>query len=205
MAASSPASPLAGRTLALAGAPGALKDQVAACLAALGAHWISLQLDGKTGPQIADLKEESRIAAALGRTAAAVKDADAIIFVGRDLGQGEAMADFIEEGIGSYHFHLKLAKRMRAKAATDLMALAGASAVGEDAALAADMRNGWLRQMTMVAASEGGPLNPPLLANVVYVSGAPPTAASDSLRALLARLLARPQGYVTGTALRLGF
>ena len=203
MADSSPANVLKGRTLALLGVPGALKDQAAACLAALGADSVSLQLDGKPGPEVADLKEEARVAAALERVSAALGNSDAIIFVGRDLCSDEDMADFIEEGVGSYHFCLKLAKRLCAKAGTDVVALAGAGAAGEDGALAADIRNGWLRQMSMVAATEGGPLEPPLLANVVYVSGEPGAEASNSLKALLARLLARPQGYVTGTALSL--
>ncbi len=201
MAGSSPASVLEGRTLALAGEPSALKDQVAACLAALGAQLANLELDGETGPEAADLKEEDRVAAALDRIAPSLGNADAIVFVGRDLRPGEDMADFIEESIGSYHFHLKLAKRLCAKAATDLVTLAGASAAGEDAALAAEIRNGSLRQMSMVAALEGGPMDPPLLANGVFVSGQPGIEASDSLKALLARLLARPQGYMTGTTL----
>ena len=197
--------------MVLAGESGALKEQAAACLAALGAQSVSLELDGATGPLVADLTEESRVTAALDRVAATLGSADAIVFVGRDLADGEDMAGFIEESIGSYHFYLKLAKRLRANAATDVVVLAGASAAGEhaagkdaaggDAALAADIRNGSLRQMSMVAASEGGPLDPPLLVNAVYVSGEPRAAASDSLKALLARLLARPQGYVTGTTL----
>ena len=189
------------RTVVLAGESGALKDQAAACLAALGAESVNLELDGETGPLVADLKEESRVTAALDRIAGALDNADAIVCVGRDLAAGEDMAEFIEESIGSYHFYLKLAKRLRANAATDVVALAGAAAAGGDAALAADIRNGSLRQMSMVAASEGGPLDPPLLVNAVYVSGAPREAVSDGLKTLLAHLLARPQGYVTGTAL----
>ena len=205
MADSSPADALGGRTVVLAGEAGALRDQAAACLAALGADSIDVRLDGAIGLGVADFKEEDRVAAALDRVAAAVAGAEALVFVGRDLRDGEDLADFIEESIASYHFHLKLAKRLRARAAMDVVALAAASAAGEEAALAADIRNGALGQMSMVAASEGGPMNPPLLANAVYVSGAPnglPNGwPSDSLRALLARLLVRPQGYVTGTSL----
>ena len=201
MADSSQANELTRRTVVLAGESGALKEQAAACLAALGTQSVSLELDGATGPLVADLTEESRVTAALDRVAATLGSADAIVFVGRDLAAGEDMAGFIEESIGSYHFYLKLAKRLRANAATDVVALAGASATGEDAALAADIRNGSLRQMSMVAASEGGPMEPPLLVNTIYVSGVPRAAASDSLQALLAHLLARPQGYVTGTTL----
>lgn len=203
MAASSPADPLAGRVLGLVGQPGALREQTAACLAALGANSVGIPLDGLSGPEAADLKEETRLAAALDRVAAALGGADALVFVARDLDDGEDLADFIEESIGSYHFCLKLAMRLRTKAAIDVVALAGASAVGRDAALAADIRNGALRQLSKVAAAEGGPQTPPLLANVVYASGAPPLKASSSLQALLARLLARPQGYVTGTTLGL--
>ena len=58
--------------------------------------------------------------------------------------------------------------------------------------------------MSLVAASEGGPLEPPLLANAVIVSGQPSGEPSASLTALLGRLLARPQGYVTGTSLAVG-
>ena len=201
MADSSPADPLGGRTVVLAGEAGALRDQAQACLAALGAQAIEVSLDGTFGPSVADLKAEARVSAALDRVAAAVDGADALVFVGRDLQDGEQMADFIEESIASYHFHLKLAKRLRIQAATDVVALTGASATGEQAELAADIRNGALRQMTLVAASEGGPLKPPLLANAVTVVGQASGEPSPSLSALLARLLARPQGYVTGTSL----
>ena len=204
MADSSPADPLGGRTVVLAGEAGALRDQAQACLAALGARTIEVSLDGTAGPSVADLKAEARVSAALDRVATAVHGADALVFVGRDLQDGEQMADFIEESIASYHFHLKLAKRLRIQAATDVVALTGASATGEQVALAADIRNGALRQMTLVAASEGGPLKPPLLANAVTVVGQASGEPSPSLSALLARLLARPQGYVTGTSLSIG-
>ena len=201
MADSSQADALEGRTVALAGEPGALKDQVAACLGALGAESVRLQSDASAGPEIADLKVEERVKAALDRVEAVLGGADAIVFVGRDLVEGEDMAAFIEESIGGYHFCLKLAKRLCARKATDVLAVAGASARGERRGLAADVRNGALRQMTLVAASEGGPLTPPLLANVVYASGEPGVLTSESLATLLARLLRRPQGYVTGTTL----
>ena len=191
-----------GRTVVLARAPGALSDQAAACLTALGCQSILLELDGRSGPEVADLKEQGRLGPALDRVAGACGTADAIVFVGRDLREGEDVAEFIEESIASYHFYLKLAKRLRVNGATDVLALAPASAVGEDAALAADIRNGALRQMSKVAASEGGPMAPPLLVNTLFVSGEPRAGASGSLKALLARLLARPQGYVTGTELR---
>ena len=201
MADSLPADPFRGRTIVLAGEAGALRDQVQACLVALGASAVEVSLDGAVGPGVADLKAEARVSAALDGVAAAVDGADALVFVGRDLQDGEQMADFIEESIASYHFHLKLAKRLRSQAAVDVVALTGASAAGEEAALAADIRNGALRQMSLVAASEGGPLQPPLLANAVIVSGQPMAEPSASLANLLARLLARPQGYVTGTSL----
>lgn len=227
MADSLPANSLQGRTLILAGGSGALRNQAGACLAALGAELVNLESDGKSGPGIADLKEENRVAAALDRIAEALDPVDAIIFVGRDLTDGEDMAEFIEESIASYHFYLKLAKRLGAKAAMDVVALAGAGANGEAAGLAADVRNGALRQMSLVAASEGGPMRPPLLVNAVFVSGEPQAEASHdnagsvvreqrgmkyvsgtptvepspSLTALMARLLARPQGYITGTTL----
>ncbi|MYE86017.1 MAG: hypothetical protein F4X31_07235 [Gammaproteobacteria bacterium] len=215
MADSSPVDPLGGRTVVLAGEPsageregaplagegGALRDQAEACLAALGARIVSVAMDGAVGPAVADLKAEVRVQAALERVAAFVGSADALVFVGRDLREGEGIADFIEESIASYHFHLKLAKRLRVQAATDVVALAWSSATGEEAALAADIRNGALRQMSLVAASEGGPLKPPLLANAVTVSGEATENPSGSLTALLGRLLARPQGYVTGTSL----
>ena len=201
MADSSPANALGGRTVVLAGEAGALRDQAEACLLGLGAHAMRVGLDGAAGLGAADLKEEARVSAALDRVAAAVDGADALVFVGRDLKDGEQVADFIEESIASYHFHLKLAKRLRTQAATDVVALTGASASGEEAALAADIRNGALRQMTLVAASEGGPLQPPLIANAVTVSGQPMEEPSASLTNLLGRLLVRPQGYVTGTSL----
>ena len=201
MADSSPVNALEGRVVALAGEPGMLKDQVAACLGALGAESVRLQSDASAGPEIADLKVEERVKAALDRAEAVLGGADAIVFVGRDLAEGEDMAAFIEESIGGYHFCLKLAKRLCARKATDVLAVAGASARGERRGLAADVRNGALRQMTLVAASEGGPLTPPLLANVVYASGEPGVLTSESLATLLARLLRRPQGYVTGTTL----
>ncbi|MCY4565146.1 MAG: hypothetical protein OXE40_11810 [Gammaproteobacteria bacterium] len=201
MADSSQANPLEGRTVALAGEPGALKDQVAACLDALGAVSVRLQSDASAGPEIGDLKVEDRVTAALDRAERVLGGSDAVVYVGRDLADGEDLAAFIEESIGGYHFNLKLAKRLRARAATDVVVVAGASAGEEQPALAADIRNGALRQITLVAASEGGPLSPPLLVNAVYVSGAPGPEASASLTALLARLLGRPQGYVTGTAL----
>ena len=205
MADSSPVDPLRGRTVVLAGEAGTLREQAEASLVALGASVVRVQLDGTAGLEAADLKEEARVGAALNRVAATVGDADALLFVGRDLRSGEAMASFIEESIASYHFHLKLAKRLRAKAAMDVLALARTSselaAAGQEAALAADIRNGALRQMTLVAASEGGPLKPPLLANAVLASGPPRNEPSESLTNLLARLLARPQGYVTGTSL----
>ena len=208
MADSLPVDALRGRTVVLAGEAGPLRDQAAACLAALGAQAIEVGSDGAVGLEIADLKEEARVGAALDRVTVAVGRADALVFVGRDLRDGEAMAGFIEETLASYHFFLKLGKRLRAQAATDVVALTGASAAGEEAALAADIRNGALRQMSLVAASEGGPLKPPLLANAVTVSGeATPRAGEDtsaSLTALLGRLLARPQGYVTGTSLTVG-
>lgn len=201
MADSSQADALEGRTVALAGESGVLKDQVAACLDALGAVPVRLQSGASPGPEIGDLKVEGRVAAALGRAEAALGGCDAVVFVGRDLANGEDMTAFIEESIGGYHFCLKLAKRLRARAAMDVLAVAGASTGREQPALAADIRNGALRQMSLVAASEGGPLDPPLLVNAVYVSGEPGVEASASLTALLARLLRRPQGYVTGTAL----
>ena len=201
MADSSPVNALGGRTVVLAGDPESLRDQVEACLAALGARIVKVGMDGAVGPAVADLKAEARVQAALERVAAFVGSADALVFVGRDLGDGERVADFIEESIASYHFNLKLAKRLRVQAATDVVALAWSSATGEKAALAADIRNGALRQMSLVAASEGGPLQPPLLANAVTVSGEATEGPSDSLTALLGRLLARPQGYVTGTSL----
>ncbi|MDE0063119.1 MAG: hypothetical protein OXP09_14675 [Gammaproteobacteria bacterium] len=201
MAVFSPASPLDGRIVALAGEPGALNDQVAACLDALGAVSIRLQSGASTGPRITDLKVEDRVTASLDRAEAALDGCDAVVFVGRDLSDGEDMGAFIEGSIGGYHFCLKLAMRLRAHESTDVVALAGASAEGELPALAADIRNGALRQMTLVAASEGGPLSPPLLANAVRVAGEPGPEASASLTALLARLLGRPQGYVTGTEL----
>ncbi len=204
MADSSLADSLRDRILVLAGEVGPLRDQAAACLAALGAYAIEVGSDGAVGLEVAELKEEARVGAALDRAVAAVGGADALVFVGRDLREGEAMADFIEETIASYHFHLKLAKRLRAQAPTDVVALTGASAAGDEAALAADIRNGALRQMSLVAASEGGPLKPPLLANAVIVSGQPSGEPSASLTALLERLLARPQGYVTGTLLTVG-
>lgn len=195
---------LRGRTVVLAGEAGPLRDQAAACLAALGAQAIEVGSDCAVRLEIAELKEEARVGTALDRVAAAIDGADALVFVGRDLRDGEAMADFIEESIASYHFHLKLAKRQRVKAATDVVALTGESAAGEEAALAADIRNGALRQMSLVAASEGGPLKPPLLANALIVSGQPSGEPSASLTALLGRLLVRPQGYVTGTSLTIG-
>ena len=195
---------LRGRTVVLAGEAEPLRDQAAACLAALGAQAIEVGSDCAVRLEIAELKEEARVGTALDRVAAAIDGADALVFVGRDLRDGEAMADFIEESIASYHFHLKLAKRQRVKAATDVVALTGESAAGEEAALAADIRNGALRQMSLVAASEGGPLKPPLLANALIVSGQPSGEPSASLTALLGRLLARPQGYVTGTSLTVG-
>ena len=201
MADSSPADALRGRTVVLAGEVGGLRDQAEACLVALGARVVNVGSDGAVELGVADLSKEVLVAAALDRVAAAVSRADAIVFVGRDLREGEQMADFIEESIAGCHFHLKLAKRLRTKAATDVVTLAGASAAGEEAALAADIRNGSLRQMTLVAASEGGPLQPPLIANSVHVSGQPNREPSASLMTLLARLLARPQGYVTGTSL----
>ena len=211
MADSSPADALRGRTVVLAGEAGALRDQAAACLVDLGAWVVNVGPDGAVGLDVADLKTESQVSVALDRVAAAVGRADAVIFVGRDLRDGEQVANFIEESIASYHFHLKLAKRLRVQAATDVVALSGAPAADEEAALAADIRNGSLRQMSLVAASEGGPLRPPLLANAVIVSSQPTGGAqgaplsskepSASLAALLARLLARPQGYVTGTSL----
>ena len=201
MADSSPVDVLGGRTVVLAGEPGSLNDQAEACLAALGARIVSVAMDGAVGPAVADLKAEVRVQAALERMAAFVGSADALVFVGRDLRDGEGIADFIEESIASYHFHLKLAKRLRVQAATDVVALAWSSATGEEAALTADIRNGALRQMSLVAASEGGPLKPPLLANAVTVSGEATENPSGSLTALLGRLLARPQGYVTGTSL----
>ena len=193
--------PLDGRTVALGGEPGVLKAQVAACLHALGAVSVRLQSDAATGPTVADLKAESRVTAALQRAEGALEGADAVVYVGRDLADGEDVASFIEESIGGYHFHLKLAKCLRTRAPTDVVAVMGATAEGEQPALAADIRNGALRQMSLVAASEGGPLTPPLLVNAVCVSGAPGPEASASLTALLARLLRRPQGYMTGTTL----
>ncbi len=204
MADSLPADALRGRTVVLAGEAGPLRDQAAASLAALGAQAIEVGSDCAVRLEIAELKEEARVGTALDRVAAAIDGADALVFVGRDLRGGEAMADFIEESIASYHFHLKLAKRQRVKAATDVVALTGESAAGEEAALAADIRNGALRQMSLVAASEGGPLKPPLLANALIVSGQPSGEPSASLTALLGRLLVRPQGYVTGTSLTIG-
>lgn len=201
MADSSQADALEGRTVALAGEAGALKDQVAACLGALGAESVRLQSDASAGPEIADLKVEERVTAALDRAEAVLGAADAIVFVGRDLADGEDMAAFIEESIGGYHFCLKLAKRLCVRKATDVLAVAGASARGEQPGLAADVRNGALRQMTLVGASEGGPLTPPLLVNAILAWGEPGTRASESLATLLARLLRRPQGYVTGTTL----
>ena len=201
MADSSPAKALDGRTVVLAGEAGPLRSQVAACLAALDARAIEVGSNAAVGIDVDDLKEETRVQAALDRVVAAIGGADALVFVGRDLRDGEQMADFIEEIIASYHFHLKLAKRLRSQAPTDVVALTAASASGEEAALAADIRNGALRQMSLVAASEGGPLKPPLLANAVTVSGQPSKEVSISLTNLLARLLARPQGYVTGTSL----
>ncbi len=195
---------LRGRTVVLAGEAGPLRDQAAACLAALGAQAIEVGSDCAVRLEIAELKEEARVGTVLDRVAAAIDGADALVFVGRDLRDGEAMADFIEESIASYHFHLKLAKRQRVKVATDVVALTGESAAGEEAALAADIRNGALRQMSLVAASEGGPLKPPLLANALIVSGQPSGEPSASLTALLGRLLVRPQGYVTGTSLTIG-
>ena len=192
---------LEGRIVALAGEPGPLKEQVTACLDGMGAAPVRLQSDAATGPGIADLKAEARVTAALDRAEAVLDGSDAIVFVGRDLAEGEDMAAFIEESIAGFHFCLKLAKRLCARAATDVLAVTGASAEGEQAALAADVRNGAFRQMTLVAASEGGPLTPPLLVNAVHVSGEPGPEPSPSLTALLARLLRRPQGYVTGTAL----
>ena len=196
-------SALQGRTVALAGEAGALKDQVAACLDTLGAVLVRLQSNASTGPEIADLKIEERLKASLDRAEAVLGESDAIVYVGRDLAGGEDLAAFIEESIGGYHYCLKLAKRLCVRAATDVVAVARASAGGEQPALAADIRNGALRQMTLVAASEGGPLSPPLLANAVQVSGESGAEASASLTALLARLLGRPQGYVTGTVLRI--
>ncbi len=201
MAVSLPADALIGRTVVLAGEVGALRNQLAACLAELGARTVEIPMDGAAGPAVADLKAEARVQAMLEVVATSVGSADALVFVGRDLRDGEPTAEFIEECIASYHFHLKLAKRLRVRAATDVVALSGSSAAGEEAALAADIRNGALRQMSLVAASEGGPMEPPLLANAVTVSGLPGQAPSASLTALLARLLARPQGYVTGTSL----
>ena len=204
MADSSPARLLEGRTVALAGEPGALKAQVAACLDALGAVSVPLQSDASAGPEVADLKVEDRVTASLDRAEAVLGGSDAVVYVGRDLAEGEALAAFIEESIAGYHYCLKLAKRLAARKATDVVAVSAASAEGEQPALAADVRNGALRQMTLVAASEGGPLSPPLLVNAVQVSGEAGPAASPSLAALLARLLGRPQGYVTGTGLRIG-
>ena len=201
MADSSPANTLGGRTVVLAGEAGALRDQAAVCLAALGARTIAVSLDGRVGPSVVDLKTEARVAAALDRVAAIAGGADAIVFVGRGLRDGDQLADFVEESIASYHFYLKLAKRLRTQAAMDVVALTAASAAGEDGALAADVSNGALRQMSLVAASEGGPLDPPLLANAVTVVGQPTAQPSASLTSLLERLLARPQGYVTGTSL----
>lgn len=202
MADSSQVELLVGRRVVLAGEPGLLRDQAGACLAALGAESVGLQWDGETGPEVDEIKQEERLARALDRVAAALGNTDAIVYVGRDLRAGEDMAAFIEEAIGGFHFTLKLAKRLREKSATDVVALAGDAAAGEDAALAADIRNGALRQLCLVAASEGGPMTPPLLVNAVFASGEPGTAVSESLKSLLARLLARPQGYVTGTSLR---
>ena len=201
MADSSQASQFSGRTVVLAGGSGPLADQAASCVEALGATLVRLQLDGGGGPEVADLKQEKRLNAALDRVAAAAGAADSIVFVGRDLRIGEDVADFIEEAIGSYHFFLKLAKRLRERSATDMVAVAGDSASGEEAALAADIRNGALRQLTLVAATEGGPADPPLLVNAVFTSVPGGGAVSESLKSLLGRLLARPQGYVTGTTL----
>ncbi len=192
---------LENRTIAVVGQSGALKDDVAGCLGALGAACVSLQWDAVTGPDIAGLKVEERVVEALERVEATLGDADAIVFVARDLHLGEDVPQFIEESIAGYHFCLKLGKRLRARAATDVIALASASARQEQLALAADIRNGALRQMSLVAASEGGPLDPPMLVNTLYVTGETGLGTSASLPAMLARLLRRPQGYVTGTTL----
>ncbi len=170
---SSPVDVLGGRTVVLAGEAGTLRDQAEACLAALGARAVKVAMDGVVGPAVTELRSEVRLQAALDRTVAFVGGAGALVFVGRDLRDGERIADFIEESIASYHFHLKLAKRLRVQVATDVVALAWSSATGEEAALAADIRNGALRQMSLVAASEGGPMQPPLLANAVTVVGQP--------------------------------
>ena len=193
---------LTDRAVAVVGEPGALREDVNACLASLGATCVNLQWDGASGPDVAGLKAEERVAEALDRVLPTLDKADAVVFVGRDLADGENMAEFIEESIAGYHFCLKLGKRLRARSAVDVVAVAGAAAGEEQAALAADIRNGALRQMSLVAAAEGGPLDPPMLVNALYVDGDPGRGSAHGLSALLARLLRRPQGYVTGTTLR---
>ena len=94
MADSSQADPLEGRTVALAGEPGALKDQVAACLDALGAVSVILQSDAATGPEVADLKVEDRVTEALDRAERVLGGSDAVVYVGRDLADGEDLAAF---------------------------------------------------------------------------------------------------------------
>ena len=193
---------LEGRAVAVAGEPGALRDDVSASLESIGAGTKILQWDGETGPEVAGLKVEAQVAESLDRVMAATNNTDAVVFVGRDLADGEDMAEFIEETIAGFHFCLKLGTRLRKASATDVLAVASTTAEEEPAALAADIRNGALRQMCLVAATEGGPLDPPMLVNALFVSGNPGSGASESLSALLARLLRRPQGYVTGTTLR---
>lgn len=187
----------AGRKIIIAAAPTVLADQCRQNIETLGAETVVLVPDGETSPGEADVRAEERVTPWLDRLGAELKGADSLIFIGAAW-RGDVVS-FLENNIAGCLFYLKLAKRLQQAAPFDFLCITG-DVGGNDtkrvlAARAADMWQGASRQMMKIAATECGPLASPMVANQLVVSGSP------DLKAVLARLLSRPQGYVTGTSI----
>ncbi len=177
---------LNGRAITLVGVAGDIVDQCRQSLTDQGANVTVVE------PPMADLFVEEKVDAALDGVS---MEADGIVFIPGAF--TDAVDSYVEECIGACLFALKLAMRSRANRPVDFLCLAGPTGAGEEAEIAQSIRDGALRQMVKVASAEGGPMDPPMTANVVFV------AEEAALADMLNHLLGAPQSYVTGISLTL--
>ena len=191
-----PANVFEGRKMIVAAADTPLGGALQAGLEGLGADVVAISFDGKAGPIADDLREEDRVTPWLDQCAQAAQGADALIYAG--VGWSGGVLPTVETSIAGGLFCLKLAKRLQPETPFDVLFLAGAFGEGIEQVRAADMWEGASRQMMKTAASETGPLTPPMTANQVVVTGG---GTAEALSPVLARLLARPQGYISGTTI----
>lgn len=187
------------RIIVVSGAP--LSQALTVSVEASGGAVVPVAFDGQTGPSPDELRVEDQAQPWLGRVAEATQGADVLLYAGAAWPKNDkdgAVVPFIETSIAGGLFCLKLAKRLQPQAAFDVVFASGSLGDGVEAARAADMWQGASRQMMKTAASETGTLDPPMTASQLVVTGA---GRAEALAPVLVRLIARPQGYISGTTI----